>query len=130
MLAEALGGCLLVVATHLVRPQFTVEAVVVAVWMVGSGAAAVAQRMGFRFLPAQDVAKRQIASAVVVVPLALLSAWDEHFTLTVLLCAYAAIDVLTGALLLWPLKDRRMGAVLAAGAAALAATWIANIVTH
>lgn len=130
MLTEALGGSLLVVGTHLVRPEFTTAAVVVAVWMVGSGAAAVAQRMSFRFLPAQDVARRQIASVVVVVPLALLSAWDRHFTLTVLLCAYAAIDVLTGALLLWPLKDRRMGAVLVAGAAALAATWIGSIVAH
>ena len=127
MLAEALGGTVLVIGTYLVRPDIAVAAVVVAVWMVGSGAAAVAQRMGFRFLPAQDVAKRQIASVVVVVPLALLSAWSAGFTLTVLLCAYAAIDVLTGMLLLWPLKDRRMGALLAAGAVTLAAEWIGGL---
>jgi hypothetical protein len=127
VLVEALGGALLVLGTHLVRPDATLAAVVVAVWMVGSGSAAVAQRMGFRFLSARDVAQRQIASVVVVVPLALLSSWGAGFTLTVLLCAYAAIDAITAALLLWPLKDRRMGAVLVACTVALGALWIVGM---
>jgi hypothetical protein len=130
VLVEALGGGLLVVAAHLIRPDIIVPALVVAIWLVGSGAFAVAQRMAFRFLPAQDVAKRQMAPLVVLVPLALVSSWGDGFTLAVLLCAYAAIDVVTGALLLWPLKDRRMGAVLAVAMVALTVVWAGSMLNR
>ena len=128
VLVEAVVGAGVVGVACIVRPDLLVPAVVVAVWLVGSGAAAVAMRMSFRFLPPHEVAKRQMAVVAVVVPAALLSAWSHRFSLTILLCAYAAIDVLVAMLLLGPLKDRRMGAPLAAGTIAVAVIWAVGLV--
>jgi hypothetical protein len=128
VLAEAVGAIVLVAGTHLVRPDLLVPAVVVAVWLVGSGASAVSQRMAFRFLQAREIAKRQMALLGVVVLLALASSWTDRFTLSVLLCAYAALDVVSATLLLWPLKDRRMAAPLGAATLTVAAVWVSTLV--
>ena len=127
VLVEAVGGVALVAVAAVVRPDLLLPAIVVAIWLVGSGAAAVAMRMSFRFLPPHEVAKRQMAVVAVVVPAALLSAWSDRFSLTILLCAYAAIDVVVALLLVGPLKDRRMGTPLAAGTLAVAAIWAASL---
>ena len=127
VLVEAVGGVALLVGTYFLRPDFILPAFVVGVWLVGSGASAVAQRMAFRFLPAPEVAKRQMATVAVIVPFALISSWTSGFSLLVLLCAYALSDLATAMLLLGPLKDRRIGAPLAAASVAVAAIWASSL---
>ena len=65
---------------------------------------------------------------IIVVALAILSSTAPGFALTVLLCAYAALDGASAMLLLWPLRDRVMSLVLAGALAALAVGWVANFV--
>ena len=48
------------------------------------------------------------------------------FNLTVILCAYAAMDAAAAMLLLWPLKDRLMSVVLGGAIVCLCAIWVSN----
>ena len=121
--AVALGGAMLVGGTELIWPVLLVPAVVVGIWLLCSSASAVAARMSFRFLPPK-ASSRTIGVVLAVVVLATVSAHGPHFSLTVLLCAYAAIDGAAAMLLLWPLKDRLMGLILAGALATLATVWI------
>jgi hypothetical protein len=127
VVSAVLGGTALVIGTWLRRPDLLVPAVVVAIWFVGSGSNAVAQRMAFRFLRPHQASRPQMLVIAAVVGAALASAHSPAFSVTVLLCAYANIDGTSAATLLWPLKDRRMSAVLALAMLGLAVIWLATV---
>lgn len=117
------AGAALVCVVGLLRPELLLPTAVVAIWLVCSSASAVAGRMSFRFLP-PHTSGRTIGVVLGVAALAAVSAHGSHFALTVLLCAYAAIDGAAAMLLLWPLRDRLMSLVLAVALGALATVWI------
>jgi hypothetical protein len=121
----AAGGIAIALGTKIVRPELLAPAVVIAIWLITSSAAAVASRMSFRFLP-PNATTRTMVVLVTVVALAVLSSRGGGFDLTVLLCAYAALDGASAMLLLWPLRDRVMSLVLAGALVALATGWIAS----
>ena len=122
-----LGGTALVIGTWLRRPDLVVPAFVVGIWLVGSGSNAVAQRMAFRFLRPRQSSRPQMMVIAAVVGAALASAHSPAFSVTVLLCAYATIDGTAATTLLWPLKDRKMSAILALAVAALAVLWLSTV---
>jgi hypothetical protein len=93
-------------------------AVVISLWIVASSAAAVAQRSAFRFLPARATGA-VMAGILVVVASTTALAGVPGFNVIVLLCAYATLDAVAAALLLWSLKDRLASLVAVAGIAAL-----------
>jgi hypothetical protein len=121
--AVAVGGIVLALGTGLLRRELLVPAIVVAIWLVCSSASAIAARMSYRFL-GPTASSRTIGVVVGVVVLAALSAHGAHFTLTMLLCAYAAIDGAAAMLLLWPLRDRLMSMVLCGALAWIGALWL------
>jgi hypothetical protein len=96
---------------------------VIAIWLITSAAGAVAGRMSFRFL-APHASVRTIGVVITIVVLTAFSSGYPGFHLTVLLCAYAAIDAAAAMLLLWPLKDRLMSVVLAGAIVCLCAIWV------
>jgi hypothetical protein len=113
----AFGG-VLVAAVSLIIPDRTVAAIILAGWLVGSSAAAVAQRTAYRFLPARTFVNAMFWSIVVVVAV-LIVAHTSWWHLNTLLIAYAILDLGTAAVLLWSLKDRRMTVVLVVVAVAM-----------
>jgi hypothetical protein len=123
----AAGGVLLAGGTHILRPELFAPAVIIGIWLITSSASAVATRMSYRFL-APHATARTMTVIIIVVALAILSSTAPGFALTVLLCAYAALDGASAMLLLWPLRDRVMSLVLAGALAALAVGWVANFV--
>lgn len=118
------GGLVLVGGVEVLGPELLIPAVVVAVWLLCSAASAVAARMSFRFLR-PGASRRTIGVVVTVVALTTLASSGAGFSLTVLLCAYAALDGAAAVLLLLPLRDRLMSLVL--GAAVLAVCTVALI---
>jgi hypothetical protein len=96
------------------RPDYLLPAMVIAAWLVGSSAAAVANRMSYRFLTPRVTGTRSMLVLGFIIGLAILSTRAPGFNLVVLLCAYAAIDCANATLLLWALRDRLMSAVNAA----------------
>ena len=121
----ALAGSVMVAGVLFFRPALTVPAVVLALWLVASSAAAAGMRMSFRFLP-PNALRRTIVVVVVVSIAGLLSARHPGFSLTTLLCAYAAVDAASVTLLLRPLRDRLMSAVLGAILVTLIGIWSAG----
>jgi hypothetical protein len=119
------AGAFLAVAVWMIRPDLLVPAVVIAIWLTTSAAAAVAERTSFRFLAAHASA-RTIGVVIAIVALTAISSAYPGFNLTVLLCAYAAMDGLAAMLLLWPLKDRLMSFILAGAIACLCAIWVSS----
>jgi hypothetical protein len=115
------GVALLAVA--LLRPDYLLPATVTAAWLVGSSAAAVANRMSYRFLTPRTTGTRSMLVLVVIIGLAILTAHQPGFTLIVLLCAYTAIDGANATLLLWALKDRLISALNAALVLVVACIW-------
>ena len=63
---------------------------------------------------------------IAIVALAAFSSAYPGFNLTVILCAYAAMDAAAAMLLLWPLKDRLMSVVLGCAIFCLGAIWVSN----
>ncbi|MBF4633030.1 hypothetical protein ITJ38_01285 [Agreia pratensis] len=112
-----------VVGASVFDSSLLLPAICVGLWVVASTSAAIAQRMSFRFLP-PNASRITIVAVPIVVLLALGSSLTPGFQLVVLLCAYAAVDGTTAALLLFTLRDRLMYWVLAATCAVLAAIWI------
>jgi hypothetical protein len=112
------GGLGLVGAVRVLRPELVLPALVVATWLLCSTASAVAARMSFRFLR-PGASGRTIAVVVAVVALTALTSYGPGFSLTVLLCAYAALDGGSAMLLLWPLRDRLMSVALGAAMVAV-----------
>jgi hypothetical protein len=123
----AIAGGVLLVGVLIVRPSLAAPAVVLALWLVASSASAAAGRMSYRFLP-PDMVRRTMAVVIVVGALAMFSASQPGFSLITLLCAYAAVDAAYAMLLLWPLRDRTMCAVLGATLMALLGTWCSSYV--
>jgi hypothetical protein len=101
-------GALATVAVAIVDPQYTMAAVVMSLWLLTSSAAAVAQRASFRFLPAR-AAGAVVTATIGIVAVTVAAASAPGFDVTVLLCAYAALDAAAATLLLWQLKDRMAG---------------------
>ena len=89
IVAVAAAGAVLVVAVWIVRPYLLVPAVVIAIWLTTSAAAAVAARMSYRFL-APHASVRTIGVVIAIVALTAFSSAYQGFSLTVILCAYAA----------------------------------------
>jgi hypothetical protein len=107
-------GVVAIVGVGFLRPDYFLPAMVIAIWLIGSSAAAVANRMSYRFLTPRVTGTRSIIALGLITGLAVLSTHQPGFNLIVLLCAYAAIDGANATLLLWALKDRLMSAVNAA----------------
>jgi hypothetical protein len=109
-------------ATAIIRPAYFASVAILGIWLVATSAAAVAQRMSFRFLR-PDATRVTLGVIVIVVGLALASSRVAGFNLNVLLCAYGAIDAAGAMLLLWQLKDRAVSLVMGAALISLAVIW-------
>lgn len=116
-----------VLGVSMFASELLVPAICVGFWVVASTAAAIAQRMSFRFLP-PSASRITLVAVPVVVALAIASSFAPGFQLVVLLCAYAAVDGATATLLLFTLRDRLMSWVLTATCLALAFIWITALV--
>jgi hypothetical protein len=125
IVAVAAAGTVLVAAIWIIRPYLLVPSVVIALWLTASAAVAVAGRMSFRFL-APHASVRTIGVVIAIVALTAFSSGYQGFNLTVLLCAYAAMDAAAAMLLLWPLRDRLMSVFLACVIVCLGAIWMSN----
>ncbi|SDC46653.1 hypothetical protein [Nocardioides lianchengensis] len=121
-------GVVGVIGVAVVRPDLTLGALVIALWLLASSSAATAQRMAFRFL-APSASRVTLVAVPVVVLLAAGSASRDSFELVTLLCAYAGVDALVGALLLLALRDRLMSAVVGAITGALVTIWVVTLAT-
>lgn len=120
-LVGSLAGisAVLVPAVLIIEPDLGVAAVLTSVWLIGSSASAVAQRTAYRFLVPNAFLPAMLWAATVVVAV-LLAAQADELTIKTLIGAYAILDVGTAAILLWLVRDRRMAAVLGAGACGVA----------
>jgi hypothetical protein len=110
-----------------VRRDLLLPALALALWLLSSSTAAVAQRVSFRFLP-PDTSRWTIGGVAVVVALALLSTRAPGFNLTVLLSSYAALDAVAALLLLWLLKDRAMSVLATLMLAGSMAIWVTSLI--
>jgi hypothetical protein len=110
-----------------VRRDLLLPALALAIWLLSTSSAAVAQRLSFRFLR-PSASGWSIGGLFVVVACALLSARAPGFNLTVLLSSYAAMDAVSALLLLWLLKDRAMSALTALMLAGSAAIWVSSLI--
>jgi len=117
------ASALVVAGVAIVANELVVPAICVGLWVVASSSSAIAQRMSFRFL-APSASRITLIVVPVVVALAVVSSVAPGFQLVVLLCAYAAVDGASAALLLFALRDRAMSRVLAVTCLALAGIWI------
>jgi hypothetical protein len=128
VLALVLGplGAIGVVVIGFTAPRFVLPALIVALWLVASGSAAVAQRWAFRFLPPSTSRVTIVVVPLIVVAVAL-STLSDGFNIIVLLCAYAAVDAATSFLLLATLRDRAMAGLTGMITLALASIWILSL---
>jgi len=120
------GGLAASGVVTLVWPQQGAPSLVLAMWLIAAAAAAVAQRMAFRFLP-PHASRVTIVAVPVVVALAAVSSRSSNFDLSVLLCAYAGVDAATSFLLLAALRDRFMTIVSGAVLVTLSAVWLVGV---
>lgn len=100
-------GVLAVAVAAVAFPEYLLEVIVVALWLQAASAAAVAQRMMFKFLPPSASRITLVVVPVVVITVAF-TIHLPNFGLVALLCSYALIDALTGFLILVALRDRSM----------------------
>lgn len=110
-------GALLIAGASLYDPELTLVSVCVSLWILGAISNAVAQRSAYRFLPA-NASRATITVVPVIAGLTLVAALAPTFQLATLICAYAAVDAVTGAILLWTLRARA-NAVIASAIAVL-----------
>jgi hypothetical protein len=120
------GGVSLVVTVGFIHPALTIAAICVALWVIGSSISAVSQRMAFRFLP-PSASRISIAVVPLVVGLALLSSTAPAFQLLTLICAYAALDSITGTVLLKALGNTRMFLTMTFCCLALGTMWVLSL---
>lgn len=119
-------GLLVLVAGEALIPQYVAQIIVVALWLLASASAAVAQRIMFRFLPPSASRITLIVVPIIVLAVAL-SAQSNGFGLIALLCAYALVDAASGFLILVTLRDWLMACVTGCITLALAAIWVASM---
>jgi hypothetical protein len=122
-----IGGALFVSVVGFSYPVLTAAALCVSLWVIGSSASAVSQRMAFRFL-APNASRVTIVVVPIVVAIALLSSMAPHFQLLTLICAYASLDGLTGAVLLRSLGNNWLSLVMSVLCAAIAAVWFMSAI--
>lgn len=123
MLAVTSGvGTVVVLVVAGVRPQVVLPVLIMALWLVGSTAAAIVQRTAFRFLP-PNASRISMVVVVGVVLAAWLSSLTAGFSLEILLAAYGLVDSLIATFFLLLLKDRGPSYVLLLCSAALVAIW-------
>lgn len=109
--------------TQLTAPAWLSVVLVVGLWSFGSTGAAGAQRMAFRFLPAS-------ASAVtmVVLPTIVVAVWATSITgglsVVSLLCAYALIDSISGAIWFQALKLKPFTLAMVLNSVVLLGMWV------
>ena len=107
-------------------PAYMVPAIAVLLWVLAAAAAAVAQRMAFRFLK-PNASAVSIVVIVVIVVIALILSGNPGFPLVFLICCYVGLDGATAAILLFALRARvqsfAMFAVLAAASAIGVTSW-------
>jgi hypothetical protein len=126
----ALLGCVAIALVGfgaLAIPQYFAPVVIVALWLIASASASVAQRMTFRFLPPSASRVTIIIVPLIVVAVAL-STQSRGFGLVALLSAYALVDAASSFLLLLSLRDRLMACVTGLITLALAAIWIMSLI--
>jgi hypothetical protein len=111
-------------AVGLFEHEYLLPATVTAAWLVGSSAAAVANRMSYRFLTPRAMGTRSMPVLAVIIGSAVLTSYQPGFTLIALLCAYAAIDGANAALLLWALKDRLISVLNATLVLGVVGIWV------
>ncbi|SDE19106.1 hypothetical protein [Nocardioides lianchengensis] len=121
-------GILIVAITAMVAAEHRVEAVALAAWLAASTGAAVAQRMAFRFLPA-NASRFSIVVVAAVSVLVAASASSDDFKLVVLLSALALMDAVTALLLLAMLRDRVGTLWMGLSAALATAIWAGTLIT-
>lgn len=120
-------GLVLFILTAVYWPPMGDIAIILAVWLVLAPAAAIAQRMSFRFLP-PSASRISLVVVAAVVGVAVLSTLSDGFSLTVLLAALALLDGLTAMLLLWILRDRAMSLVVGVLCLYLAGIWTVSLI--
>ncbi|GHP17323.1 hypothetical protein RN2511_020590 [Rhodococcus sp. NKCM2511] len=119
----ALGGS--VIAFFWYR-ELLVPVAIVGIWLICATTAAVAQRMTFRFLP-PSASRLTMVSVSVVAVAAIVSSRVGNFDVNVLLAAYASVEALSGALLLFALKVRLLGFCTILCSAFLTGAWIGSL---
>ncbi|WP_461172270.1 hypothetical protein M1D93_14900 [Arthrobacter sp. Z1-9] len=119
-------GLVGVLGINLTLPAYLIQAVVVALWLIASASASVAQRLMFRFLPPSSSRITLIVVPLIVVAVAL-STSSQQFGLIALLCAYAMVDAATSFLILIALRDKLMAATSGFVSAALLLIWITSL---
>lgn len=121
--ALAVVGTLLFIVARLFFPEYSLTALVIALWLVASAASSVAQRLAFRFLkPSASRITLFVVPAIVLATL--VSSKFDGFGLIPLLCAYAAVDAASGCLLLFALKDKIMAFITTLIMIDLGAIWV------
>ncbi|MDQ0000519.1 hypothetical protein [Pseudarthrobacter sulfonivorans] len=108
-------------------PAYFTQAVIVALWLVASASASVAQRLMFRFLPPSASRITLVVVPMIVAGVAV-SATLDGFGLIALLSAYALVDAATSFLILIALRDKLMAIVSGLISAALTAIWIISLI--
>lgn len=128
-LVGVLGACGVVgvIGVGVLSPEYTLVALVVALWLLASASSSVAQRLAFRFLPPSASRITILVVPVIVIAVAVSSGMDG-FGLLALLAAYAAVDAVSSFLLLATMKDRVMACVTGAVAGALATIWYLSLI--
>lgn len=121
------AGAFGVLGIYLAVPPYLTQAIVVALWLIASASASVAQRLMFRFLPPSSSRITIIVVPIIVLGVAF-SVSFEGFGLIALLSAYALVDAATSFLILIALRDKLMATVSGLISAALAAIWIASLI--
>ncbi|MBT2568958.1 hypothetical protein J7I84_21200 [Arthrobacter sp. ISL-85] len=121
------AGLLGVIVIYALFPTYAVQAAVVALWLIASASASVAQRLMFRFLPPNSSRITIIVVPLIVVGVAF-SASSQKFGLIALLSAYALVDGATSFLILTALRDRLMAVVSGLVSAAIVAFWVTSLI--
>ncbi|MCR2764236.1 hypothetical protein NQ152_12050 [Microbacterium sp. zg.B48] len=106
--------------------ELLLPAVCVALWVVGAVANSVAQRTAYRFLP-PNASRITISIVPIVAVLTVASTLSPNFQLATLLCAYAAVDASTGALLLAALKEKLNAVVAGMAVIAISCLWVLSL---
>jgi hypothetical protein len=111
-----------VAGAALLAPEYFLEVLIVALWLVASAASSVAGRLAYRFLKPSASRITIVIVPVIVVAVAV-STLSPSFGLLALLCAYAAVDAASSFLLLAALRDRVMAGLCAILTLGLALIW-------
>ncbi|WP_345752738.1 hypothetical protein [Microbacterium rhizophilus] len=117
----------LIAAAWWLRPDLISLAMCVGLWLAGSASNAVGQRAAYRFLPA-NVSRITILVVPLITVLTVISATVETFQLITLICAYAAVDAITGAVLLVRMRQRRNASIALTVIVLLGVMWTWSLI--